>query len=339
MNPVERAIRRVDRYQQDHGWLAAPVGVIKKFGDDRGGPLTTQLAYTAFFAIFPLLLLLVMGLGIVLGHDPALRERIFDSALREFPIIGTQLGQNIHSLHATGLGLAAGILGLLWGVRGLTQAGQFAMAEIWNIPGKHRPSFWTRQIRGGILLLVFAFGLAVTTVLTTLAGLGDRAVILQIGYAIVSALVNIGLFLLAYRVLTPPQIPTRWMLPGAMIAGVAWEALMLFGGYLVKHNLRHASEIAGFFGVILGLLSWLYLGAQITLLAAEVNVVRARRLWPRGIVQPPLTPEDKNALIDLAKQEERRPEESIEVTFTQEPQENPKPTIVSNDSDATPTPT
>jgi hypothetical protein len=62
-------------------------------------------------------------------------------------------------------------------------------------------------------------------------------------------------------------------------------------------------------------MSWLYLSAEVTLYGAEVNVVRARGLWPRSILQPPLTEADQRALIDLAKQEERRPEQAIHVEF------------------------
>ena len=72
----------------------------------------------------------------------------------------------------------------------------------------------------------------------------------------------------------------------------------------------------GFFAVVLGLMSWLFLSAQVMLYGAEVNVVRARRLWPRSILQPPLTQADRRALTDLAKQEERRPEQAINVQFT-----------------------
>jgi uncharacterized BrkB/YihY/UPF0761 family membrane protein len=107
---------------------------------------------------------------------------------------------------------------------------------------------------------------------------------------------------------------------GAIVGGVAWQALLAVGVYLVGHNLKHASEVYGFFAVVLGLLSWLYLGAQLTLYAAEVNVVRARHLWPRSLLQPPLTRPDERALVDLAKQEERRPEQAVEVTFTPEPE-------------------
>jgi hypothetical protein len=74
--------------------------------------------------------------------------------------------------------------------------------------------------------------------------------------------------------------------------------------------------VYGYFAVVLGLLSWLYLGSQVVLYAAEVNVVMARRLWPRSLLQPPLTTPDQRALVDLAKQQERRPEESVAVRFT-----------------------
>jgi hypothetical protein len=46
--------------------------------------------------------------------------------------------------------------------------------------------------------------------------------------------------------------------------------------------------VYGVFAIVLGLLFWLYLGARLTLYAAEVNVVAARQLWPRSLLQPPL---------------------------------------------------
>jgi hypothetical protein len=40
-NPAEQVLRRVARYQQQHPWLGVPFAVVRKFGDDRGGNLTT----------------------------------------------------------------------------------------------------------------------------------------------------------------------------------------------------------------------------------------------------------------------------------------------------------
>jgi YihY family inner membrane protein len=320
MNLIERALRRIDRYQQRHGWLGFLFAVIKKFGDDKGGNLTTLLAWNGFFALFPLLLILVTALGFLLSRHPALEQRVLNSTLAEFPIIGDQLQKNVHSLRANGLGLVIGLVGFLWGARGITQAGQHAMAEIWNIPGRQRPSFATRQLRGLLLLLVFGLGVVATTALAALASLGGHSLLVVLANLAASAAVNAALFLIAFRVLTPGRIPTRRLLVGAAVAGVLFTLLQAAGGYLVGHNLKHAQAVYGFFAIVLGLMSWLFLSAQVTLYGAEVNVVRARRLWPRSILQPPLTEADQRALIDLAKQEERRPEQAVNVEFT--PQAN-----------------
>jgi hypothetical protein len=70
---------------------------------------------------FPLLLLLVTGLGFVVGHNPDLEHRIVHSALGEFPIIGDQLGKSVHALRGSGVGLIVGLLGLIWGSLGVSQ--------------------------------------------------------------------------------------------------------------------------------------------------------------------------------------------------------------------------
>ena len=108
---------------------------------------------------------------------------------------------------------------------------------------------------------------------------------------------------------------TRDLLPGVLFAAVLWQILQYVGGYYVAHVVRHAQETSGLFAFVLGLLAWLYLGGQLTLIAAEINVVRARRLWPRSFFTPPLLDADKRALISSAEVEERVEQENVEVTF------------------------
>jgi uncharacterized BrkB/YihY/UPF0761 family membrane protein len=165
-------------------------------------------------------------------------------------------------------------------------------------------------------LLVFGLGVVATTALASLPSLGGHTPLFGLANLAAPAAVNTALFLVAFRVLTPRQIPTGQLLVGAAVAGVLFTLLQAVGGYLVGHNLKHAQAVYGFFAIVLGLMSWLFLSAQVTLYGAEVNVVRARRLWPRSILQPPLTQADQRALTDLAKQEERRPEQAINVQFT-----------------------
>ena len=119
----------------------------------------------------------------------------------------------------------------------------------------------------------------------------------------------------------PTDVKLRWgqLMPGAAVAAVAWAALQGFGGYYVGHQLKGASATYGLFGLVIGLLSWLYLQAQLTLLAAEVIVVRERRLWPRGLQSEHLTEADQRALQQYAGVEERLPVEEITVELRDQP--------------------
>src|SRR4029450_7246744 len=148
MQRVQGLLRSVDRVQQRSRWLGFPFAVMRKFADDHGGALTTVVAYNAFFALFPLLLVVVTVLGFLLGRDSGFQQRLRGSAVAEFPIIGDQVQDNIHGLRGSGIGLVVGLAAFAWGARGLTQVTQHAMAEIWNIPGRQRPRFWPGSFAG-----------------------------------------------------------------------------------------------------------------------------------------------------------------------------------------------
>ena len=318
MNPVERVIRRLDAFQQGRPPLAFLVAVIKKFGDDSAGSLAALIAYYGFLALFPLLLVLITVLGLVFANDPGFQHRVVNSALSQFPIVGNQLADphGVHSLRAGSVaGLAIGLLVLIWGSLGVTQAAQRAMAEVWNIPPVDRPGFVPRMIRSVAFVGVLGLDVVVITVVAGFASFGGHSVGVRVAAVIVSLVADVGLYVVAFRILTPPSISRRALLPGAVIAGVAWAMLQYVGSYLVGHQLRHSSQVYGYFASILGLIGFLYLASQITLYAAELNVVRARRLYPRSIVQPPLTPADQRVLADIAKVGERRPEQRVEVEF------------------------
>jgi hypothetical protein len=79
--------------------------------------------------------------------------------------------------------------------------------------------------------------------------------------------------------------------------------------------LKHSTSTYGVFGRVIALLIWLHLGAQMTLYAAELNVVLARRLWPRTLLGPPTVPADEETLTALAKVEERHDTEQVKVEF------------------------
>jgi YihY family inner membrane protein len=318
VNPIERAIRRVDAVQQQRRWLAVAFGVMKKFGDDNGGSLVNNFAYSAFVCIFPLLLVLITVLDLVLVGHPALRQSLLHSALGQFPVIGNQLGQSIHSpRHSSVVGLCLGLLVLVWGSTGLAQAGLFSMAQIWNLPGPERPNYVKRLGRSAVFLGILGSGVVVSTALASFGTFGRHNVALGILSEAIALVVDITMYFLVFRVLTPRSVESRNLWPGAVVGGVGWTILQAVGGYLIGHDLRHDSVTYGVFGAVLGLVAWIYLGAEITLYAAEFNTVLARHLWPRGLIQPPLTEADQRSMALQASQNRRHPEQEVSVGFTE----------------------
>jgi YihY family inner membrane protein len=310
MDAAQRVVRRADEAHQRRRWLAFPYAVFKKFGDDQAGNLAALISYYGFFSLFPLMLVLVTVLGMVLEGNTELQEAIQDSALANFPVIGEEISSNVKALEGTGLTLAIGISLALWAGLGVLRVMQTAMNAVWNVPYKHRPNFLKSLLRALIMLAVLGF-ITVASAAAGSVGAGNDDPVLSVLWVVVSLGLNLVLFLLAFRILTTEDVSWGDVFPGALIAAIAWTALQAFGGYFVRNQLAGASETYGTFATVIGLLAWISLGAQVTLFAAEVNVVRKRKLWPRAIVQPPLTDADERALKSYAKVEERRPEEDV----------------------------
>jgi membrane protein len=321
MNPVERAIRSVDCWQQRHPVVAFPIAVVKKFGDDQAGQLVALLAYYAFLAAFPLLLAFTAVLAVALRRYPRLHDTLVNSAFAEFPIVGRQIHEQlgVESFTATSLSLAIGIVGAVIGGRGFAHALQHTLNTVWAVPKVDRPGFAPRYLRTLTLLLLLGLIVVVTGAASTAAGaatsLGFGGAAAQVVNLAVGTVLGFGFFLLLFRVAASSQVPTRQMLLGAAISALGWQLLLTIAGVVVAHQLRHAQAVAGLFGVVLGLLAWLALQATVIVYAIEADVVRAKHLWPRSIVQPPLTDADKDYYTSALRAETQRPEQRLEVAY------------------------
>jgi YihY family inner membrane protein len=200
----------------------------------------------------------------------------------------------------------------LWSGLGVVKVFENAMDTVWNVPIKRRANFLKATGRALIMLAVLGV-LTVASSLSAGIGAGSHSVVLVVLGTVLALAVNIVLFLCAFRILTSADVSWREVAPGAMVGAVAWTSLQAVGGFYVAHQLKGASEVYGTFAIVIGLLAWIYLGAQITLYAAEINVVRRDHLWPRSLNQPPLTPADRQAFTRYAQQEERIETEDIKV--------------------------
>jgi membrane protein len=315
---------RLDRLQRRHRGAGFPIAVVYKLFDDAGTYLAAIITYYGFVSLFPTLLLLSTVLGFVLQGSPDLHERLLHSALSEFPVIGTQLGEPKRLGGGVG-GLVVGILGAVYGGLGVGQAIQFASNTAWSVPRNKRPN--PIKARGRSLLLLATMGLTVlvTFVLSALGSSGSAfgeqiGIGLHVGFTLVAVVLNAGVFIVGFRLATARDLTVRQILPGALTAAVIWQLLQSFGGVYVGHVVKSASLINSVFALVLGLLAFLYLAALGVVLATEINVVRVERLYPRALLTPftddvDLTPGDERTYTGAAKAQRTKGFQRIDVTF------------------------
>jgi membrane protein len=310
-----RILAAVDTWQRGHAGAAVPVAVLKKFGDDRASSLAALMAYYGFFSLFPLLLVFVSVLGFLLEGDPSLQADIIDSTLARIPVIGAQLDDEVAPLTGSALGLAVGVAGALWAGLGVMLALGRAFQEIWDVPRLDQRGPIRARAYGVAALMVLGAALVGSTLLSGLAiggAIGPAAE--RLGALSLALVVNAAVFLAVFGLLTQRPVVVRELLPGVTLAAVGSVILQSIGGWYVDLTVTGAGETYGTFALVIGLLSWFWLGSHLLLLAAELNVVLHRRLWPRSLAGD-LEPADREALRRSAEAARQDRRQEIRVRF------------------------
>lgn len=331
-----RLVDRFDTFQRRHSWLGIPIAVGYKVFDDRAVYLAALITYYGFVSLFPLLLLFFSTVGFVLHGDPSLQHRLAGSALRDFPIVGPQLRHNVSSFKGSGVALAVGIVGSLYGGLGIMQASQAAFNQMYGIPRNEQPNPLTSRVRSFALLLLLGGGIVATTGLTIFVGtvqtIGGTAIgpgLTILGELLAYAL-NVALFAGAFQLLTARELGWGDVLTGGLIAAASWQLLQVEGTRYLAHRLTHASEVYGSFALVLALLGYIYLQALFAVIGVEVNVVLHHRSWPRALLTPftddvRLTDVDRRLYASYARAQRFKGFERIDVDFEDEEAEEGAP--------------
>ncbi len=324
------AVSKVDGFQRRHPVIGFPLAVVYKYFDDQGPYLAAALTYYAFIAIFPLMLLGTSILGIVLRGEPNWQEAILDSALAQFPIIGDELGRP-EGIQGSFAGVAVGALAALYGALGLGQALQNTQHVAWSVPRNSRPNPVYARVKTLVLLVTAGFSLLTVSVVATTASTTDVFGEL-VGEGLKSVLpvitiVVVGTFLtLLFRYSATGQHSFWRAAPGGYVLAVMWQVLQLGGAAYVDRVLVNTTSMTKTFGLVLGLIGFLWIGAVMAVLAMEINVVRARRLWPRALLTPftdnvELTEADRRAYASYARMQRHKGFEKVQVVWEPGPAE------------------
>jgi membrane protein len=290
---------RVDEFQQKYHPLAFIYAVIKKYSDDEAGHRAALLTYYGFLSLFPLLLVATSIADFVSQHNTHVRTKLLTYATSYFPVVGQQLQQNIHGSRSAGTALVVGIVFALYGARGIANAVRDALDDSWAVPRAKRSGFPASFFKSIALL----FGVGLSLILTTaLAGYATAVLGHSIIFRIVPIAINAALLYLicmyVFILGTSNRRPRRELRLGAIAAVVGMLILQTLGGYLITHQLHKTSGAYGQFSLVLAVMFWIYLIAQVFTYAIEINVVHAYSLWPRSLTgKHPTSADEKSAQL------------------------------------------
>jgi YihY family inner membrane protein len=304
----------IDRGQQRRPRVAVAVATIKKYSEDRSSNLASMIAFWAFFSIFPLFLVGVTVLGFVLHghtHDVVLRN-----VGRLFPLLAPS---KVGGLSGSWWALVVGAVTALWSGLSVVNTTQTAFNSVWEIPEKDRPGLAERLARSVAALATIGVGLVGTTLISGFVTGNQTAVSLAwwsrlAGYAI-AVVLDVGLFLLAFRLLTSRRVTFRDVLPGALLAGLVFWLLQEASSVIVSRELSKTESTYGSFATVITILWWFYLQAQVTLLGAQLNVVLEERFYPRSLFGGPTTDADHRTLEAYAEAATYHERQAVEARF------------------------
>lgn len=248
-------------------------------------------------------------------NNSLVQEQVSSNVGHFFPLLGEQLQHSIQGIRGRGLGLAIGIIIAIYGTRGAADAFQHALDNIWQIPRNRRVGFPKNMLHSFLIIIAASTGFAATVIVSSFTAYIGPSVFSKIlanilGFGILTAVIGY-----AYRIGTGKRLRLRYMLLGASIAAVIIQLLLSFGGLILAHELKNMSSLYGTFAVVLGLLFWLYLMAQVILISAEIDAIRHFHLWPRSITVELQTEADRKAYRLYAQTEKYAPNETVKTFF------------------------
>jgi uncharacterized BrkB/YihY/UPF0761 family membrane protein len=311
---LDRVRDWADRVQQRHVVLGFPIAVVKKYGDDGGARHAAMFTYYAFLSLFPALLLVVVALTRILqGNDELRTEWIEAIVPKEFQ---ATVENALNALPTEGLPLAIAVITLLFSALGVVFSAYHTLNAVANVPHRLRHPFVPRYLRIVamlLLLLVGAIGLGALTVLT--GALPDLPGLSRLSLFLGSALLVFVLLWAAVELLLPQRARFAIVWPAATIGALTIAGLLSLGAVVLPRLVARSGAVYGSFATIVGTFTLLLIVGQALIFAAEIAVVRRRRLWPRGLDQLAPTDADRRALALVAREQERTRIERVDVRF------------------------
>jgi membrane protein len=257
-----------------------------RFRADEGAVRAAAIAYYAALSFFPLLLLLISGIGLFLQFTHLGKNA--ESQLLDIigsyssPHLSNQIAQALQKVQRNAvLGAPLGVVGLLLAAAGLFIQLESAFDRIWGYQPRSRGVL--AAIRGAFVdrlqafLTLLGLGLLLigillsTVVLTSLRSQASEYVpgiavfwqILQVPLAII---INSLVFTVVYKVFSKSHLEWSAAVQGGVLAGIVWEiGKWILAGVLIGTKY----DVYGVVGALLAVMLWTYYGSLVLFFGAE----------------------------------------------------------------------
>jgi membrane protein len=283
-NLKARAIAWVAGMRERHRWLDVAARGYGRYQRTEGSVSAVHVAYSAFFSIFPLLFAAVGIFGLVLRNNPGLRDRLLAQAAANLPgALHEPVEQSIRSAQTSArTALGVGLLLLLYSGTGMVVALERGLSRAFGL--ERAGSFVKQRTRAVGWLLSIGLLLGVSVVAAGVLGGASGAILEALGVTggparassflvtlLVSFAIDVALFTLTFVLLPNRALRARQVLPGALICAVWWGLLKSFGAFFVARTIHNTGEVFGQLAIVVGLLVFIDLAAQLLMLTASIQ--------------------------------------------------------------------
>ncbi len=283
------AANKIDRWQMNHKVTSIMVATYLKGREDKVGSQSALFSYYALFAILPLAALAIGILALLLQNDLALQKSLLKSAFASFPIVGTDLMKNSKGLKLSFSTSTISSLVILYSSLGLSRTAITSIrSSTFNgqivenpLESNARRLLWTIDVILG------------STLSTYFASVFHSFIIVG---PLLAVSISTLMFIAAMRIAIGKRAKKFNYVRASIISSIALSILQVAGAQIINHKVTQADAIYGFFAIVIGILSWLYLISYVTLASINLEVVLDQKLHPRAIRIENQTDADRRAL-------------------------------------------
>ena len=283
--------------------LGTALRVQERYVDDAADSLAASIGFFGFLSLFPLIAIALSVAGFVFRGDEARLMQVATAVEDAIPALSATMGEGSGvaqalqgvSDNAGSLALGGALILLVSGMR-IVAGAQRASAVVFRREVPKGLGARVEQLLAllGLGTLALAGAAVGGSIGIDTASASDAARSLLI--TVVTFGLDLGLFVAAYKLLTPGDGPTLGVvLPGALLAATGWAALKLFGvSYIASQG---DSPVYAGIGSVVGLLVLLYLAGRLYVYGAELSALLAGIDPPALGTEPAGPPEPEPAPV------------------------------------------